>query len=157
MSQIETTMNVQDQLIGQRLTWLTTFSGFLVAALALANGNQREWLVPCVCVLGVLVAASTYVGTLAASLVLWEQVVSDPKSQRRWVFWGMPGITFPPIVLLWWIVVAIVTCSLAVSLILVAAGVSFLAAAWVIAWRECVAMKLEDAKTLIAVDPSSLK
>lgn len=155
---IETELRTQDQLINHRLSWLGTVSGFLVAAVALAiSSDQRGLFIMLICFLGAFAAASAYVGTLAANLDLWDQARAEGWPRRR-LFWWMPGNTFPVIVLVWWIVLAIVLCSLVWSLSLLAAGVIFLAAMWVAARREAGTVDtLEEAKTLIAVDPTKLK
>jgi hypothetical protein len=95
-----------EQLINSRLTWLAAFSGFLVTAVALGvNTKQSGSLVFAICVLGALVAAATFLGTLAANLILWERAKAE-NWPRRWMFWLLPGNTLPPLVLAWWVVLA---------------------------------------------------
>lgn len=99
-------LRLQDQLINHRLSWLGTFCGFLVAAVALSLNNKRPDVGAWICVFGGFTAVSTFFGTLAANLVLWETAKAE-KWPRQWMFWLMPGFFFPLIAVVWWIVLAI--------------------------------------------------
>src|SRR5205823_760429 len=58
----------ENELINQRLTWLGTFQGLLLAALAFAWGKSSATAIVCViCVVGAIVALSTWVATFRAN------------------------------------------------------------------------------------------
>jgi hypothetical protein len=109
-SAASTALGIQDQLIHFRLTWLGTFSGFLVIAAAFASNNTNRGLVIVISLMGMASAASIFVGTFAANRVLWRQASARPWDQPypRVMFWLMPGTILPILLFLFWFVVAFV-------------------------------------------------
>jgi hypothetical protein len=106
-----TAPSVQDQLINLRLTWLGTFSGFLIAATAFASNNSSRGFVIVICIMGALAGASIFVGTLGANLVLWRQTRAAPWDQPypKSMFWLMPGTVLPILIFLFWVIVPFVS------------------------------------------------
>ncbi len=64
-------VKTENELINHRLTWLATFQGLLLAALAFAwNKKDAWWIVVVLCLVGMAVALSTGVATYRANLAI---------------------------------------------------------------------------------------
>ena len=117
----------ENDLINHRLTWLGTFQGLLLAALAFAWDKIDAWgVVTILCVLGALVALSTGVATLLANQAikilvdLWDENmpngyfgpdVEGARSHKRWFRFLMPGYFLPLLFIVGWIAITIIHMS----------------------------------------------
>jgi hypothetical protein len=67
----------ENELINQRLTWLGTFQGLLLAALAFAWDKKSAGGIVCVlCTVGAMVAISTGVATRRANRAIDDQTAA---------------------------------------------------------------------------------
>jgi hypothetical protein len=117
-------LKTENELINQRLTWLGTFQGLLHAALAFAwDKTDATALVWVLCILGMSVAFSTWVGTVRANKTIvnwgiyWDKVkpkdytgpdVEGIRSNKGCFWWMMPGYALPFLFLAGWIAIAAV-------------------------------------------------
>jgi hypothetical protein len=68
----------EDELVNQRMTWLLTFNGFLVAALGFAWGRTHATpLITAICVMGIAVS-------LASAVLLWSAGRAHPRLRKWW-------------------------------------------------------------------------
>jgi hypothetical protein len=114
----------ENDLINHRLTWLGTFQGLLLAALAFAWDKRDVWgVVTILCVLGALVALSTGVATWRANQAikrldaLWDRSkpedysgpdVEGVRSHEGWLWFLTPGYFIPWLFLSAWIAIAFI-------------------------------------------------
>ena len=114
----------ENELINQRLTWLGTFQGLLLAALAFAWGKSSATAIVCViCVVGAIVALSTWVATFRANKAIslfsahWDSIkpkeysgvgVEGVRSRSGYFWWLMPGYALPWLFFLAWLVIGFI-------------------------------------------------
>jgi hypothetical protein len=114
----------ENDLVNHRLTWLGTFQGLLLAALAFAWGkSDAAEIVMILCVLGALVALSTGVATCRANQAIkrldaqWDQGkpadyagpdVEGVRSHEGWFWFLMPGYFLPWLFFFAWIGIAFI-------------------------------------------------
>ena len=111
----------ENELINQRLTWLGTFQGLLLAALAFAwDKSDAKPIIFVLGILGIAVAASIAIGTCRANQALnrlgryWDKVkpkdysgldVEGIRSQAGCFWWLMPGYFLPIAFLVAWVAI----------------------------------------------------
>ena len=104
-------MKFENEMINQRLTWLGTLEGLLLAALAFAWGKpEAKFIIYILGLLGIAVALSIAEGTSRANAALanlgtyWDKTkpkdyrgpdVEDVRSQSGCFGWLMPGRFLP--------------------------------------------------------------
>jgi hypothetical protein len=110
-SKIWERIKYENELVDHRLTWLGTFQGLLLAALAFAwDKRDTKWMIYALAFLGLAVALSIAVGTCRANRALrslsqyWDSVkpkgyvgldVEGVRSHRGFFWWLMPGSFVP--------------------------------------------------------------
>ena len=121
----------ENELINQRLTWLGTFQGLLLAALAFAWGKSSATAIVCViCVVGAIVALSTWVATFRANKAIslfsvhWDSIkpkeysgvgVEGVRSRSGYFWWLMPGYALPWLFFLAWLVIGFIHYAVALK------------------------------------------
>ena len=117
-------VKAENEFINHRLTWLGTFQGLLLAALAFAwDKDGTWWIVIILCLVGMAVALSTWVATLRANEAIekvnkrWDEIMPANYAglgveiikghEGKWQKL-MPGKFLPLIFFIAWVAIGIV-------------------------------------------------
>ena len=117
----------ENELINQRLTWLGTFQGLLLAALAFAwDKTDAKIIVYVLSFLGTFVALSIGIGTCRANEAInnlgkkWDGIkpkdytgldIEGIRGRSGCFWWLMPGYFIPWTFTTAWLVILLVNCS----------------------------------------------
>jgi len=117
-------IKTENELINQRLTWLGTFQGLLIAALAFTwNEESAVAVVWVFCILGAMVSLSTSLAVYRANKAIknyedeWDSIkgkdysgpdIEGVRSSDGCFWWLMPGYILPWLFLLGWLSIAVI-------------------------------------------------